>query len=203
MDHVLVAPIVSLEGRSCQQHGSPYRFFCKQDESLVCKDCTIAGDHIGHRVITLKDEHETQKKTTKRINVLAHFYDDDSDADVIPTSEQEIAAPPVDPDDQLPSAQEGEPGEAGAPGPAQEWRAIIAQWEAKLAALTAETSQPQPAPAMPVVAENAATAPAAPQAAPDVAGAPASLLPGSKHRLPRVQPFKARVGDWTAFTRHF
>ncbi|CAN0112018.1 unnamed protein product [Lampetra fluviatilis] len=61
MGHVLVAPIVSLEERSCQQHGDPYRFFCKQDESLVCRDCTIAGDHIGHRVITLKDEHETRK----------------------------------------------------------------------------------------------------------------------------------------------
>ncbi|XP_075911000.1 E3 ubiquitin-protein ligase TRIM11-like [Petromyzon marinus] len=61
MDHVLVAPIVSLEERRCQQHGDPYRFFCKQDECLACMVCTIAGDHISHQVITLEKEHETRK----------------------------------------------------------------------------------------------------------------------------------------------
>ncbi|CAN0204719.1 unnamed protein product [Lampetra planeri] len=61
MDHVLVAPIVSLEERRCQQHGDPYRFFCKQDERLACMVCTIAGDHISHQVITLEKEHETRK----------------------------------------------------------------------------------------------------------------------------------------------
>ncbi|CAN0111241.1 unnamed protein product [Lampetra fluviatilis] len=65
--HDLVAPIANLEERRCKKHGDPYRFFCKQEvadaahERLVCRDCTIAGDHIGHRVITLKDEHETRK----------------------------------------------------------------------------------------------------------------------------------------------
>ncbi|XP_075911033.1 E3 ubiquitin-protein ligase TRIM11-like [Petromyzon marinus] len=58
MDHVLVAPIVSLEERRCQQHGDPYRFFCKQDESLICTVCTIAGHHRGHDVNTLEDVHE-------------------------------------------------------------------------------------------------------------------------------------------------
>ncbi|CAN0113309.1 unnamed protein product [Lampetra fluviatilis] len=61
MDHVLVAPIVSLEERRCQQHGDPYRFFCKQDGRLACMVCTIAGDHISHQVITLEKEHETRK----------------------------------------------------------------------------------------------------------------------------------------------
>ncbi|CAN0222254.1 unnamed protein product [Lampetra planeri] len=107
-------------------------------------------------------------------------------------SEQEIAAPPVDPDNQLPSVQEGKPGEAEAPSPAQEWKAVMAQWEAKLAVLMAsfdrftttasptESSQPQPAPAMPVVAVNAAAAPTVPQAAPDATGAPESSLSASK-----------------------
>nr|XP_032834794.1 E3 ubiquitin-protein ligase TRIM8-like isoform X3 [Petromyzon marinus] len=61
MDHVLVAPIVSLEERRCQQHGDPYRFFCKQDESLICTVCTIAGHHRGHDVNTLEDVHEIRK----------------------------------------------------------------------------------------------------------------------------------------------
>ncbi|CAN0206793.1 unnamed protein product [Lampetra planeri] len=61
IDHVLVAPIVNLEERRCQQHGDPYRFFCKQDRGLACTVCTIAGDHRGHDVITLEKEHETRK----------------------------------------------------------------------------------------------------------------------------------------------
>ncbi|CAN0112329.1 unnamed protein product [Lampetra fluviatilis] len=61
MDHVLVAPIVSLEKRRCQQHGDPFRFFCKQDESLICTVCTIAGHHRGHDVNTLEDVHKIRK----------------------------------------------------------------------------------------------------------------------------------------------
>ncbi|CAN0114302.1 unnamed protein product [Lampetra planeri] len=68
IDHVLVAPIVSLEERRCQQHGDPYRFFCKQDERLACTDvslvctvCAIAGEHRGHDVDTLEDEYQTGK----------------------------------------------------------------------------------------------------------------------------------------------
>ncbi|XP_061433987.1 E3 ubiquitin/ISG15 ligase TRIM25-like [Lethenteron reissneri] len=66
-DHDLVAPISNLKERRCEKHGDPSRFFCKQEvagaphKRFVCRDCTIAGDHIGHRVITLKDEHETRK----------------------------------------------------------------------------------------------------------------------------------------------
>ncbi|XP_078732903.1 tripartite motif-containing protein 14-like [Lampetra fluviatilis] len=61
MDHVLVAPIVSLEERRCKKHKEELKFYCKQDASLVCMACTITGEHRGHDVDTLEDEHDTRK----------------------------------------------------------------------------------------------------------------------------------------------
>ncbi|CAN0112460.1 unnamed protein product [Lampetra fluviatilis] len=61
MDHVLVAPIVSLEERRCKKHKQELMFYCKQDASLVCMACTITGEHRGHDVDTLEDEHDTRK----------------------------------------------------------------------------------------------------------------------------------------------
>ncbi|XP_061434122.1 E3 ubiquitin-protein ligase TRIM11-like [Lethenteron reissneri] len=60
-DHVLVSPVVNPEERKCKRHKEELKFYCKQDLSLVCRDCTIAGDHTGHKFITLEDEHQTRK----------------------------------------------------------------------------------------------------------------------------------------------
>ncbi|CAN0204525.1 E3 ubiquitin-protein ligase TRIM11-like [Lampetra fluviatilis] len=60
-DHVLVSPHVNPEVRKCKKHKEELKFYCKQDLSLVCRDCTIAGDHTGHKFITLEDEHQTRK----------------------------------------------------------------------------------------------------------------------------------------------
>ncbi|CAN0123154.1 unnamed protein product [Lampetra fluviatilis] len=60
-DHVLVAPIANLEERRCREHSRELEFYCTVDSSLVCSTCTIAGDHTGHKVLTLKKEHETRK----------------------------------------------------------------------------------------------------------------------------------------------
>ncbi|XP_061434007.1 E3 ubiquitin-protein ligase TRIM11-like [Lethenteron reissneri] len=59
--HVLVSPDVNPEERKCKRHNEELKFYCKQDLSLVCRDCTIAGDHTGHKFITLEDEHQTRK----------------------------------------------------------------------------------------------------------------------------------------------
>ncbi|XP_061433967.1 E3 ubiquitin/ISG15 ligase TRIM25-like [Lethenteron reissneri] len=60
-DHVLVSPNVNPEVRKCKRHKEELKFFCKQDLSLVCRDCIITGDHTGHKLITLEDEHQTRK----------------------------------------------------------------------------------------------------------------------------------------------
>nr|XP_032834702.1 tripartite motif-containing protein 16-like [Petromyzon marinus] len=60
-DHVLVAPIANLEERRCPWHRKELEFYCTVDSSLVCSTCTIAGEHTGHRVLTLQEEQETRK----------------------------------------------------------------------------------------------------------------------------------------------
>ncbi|XP_061403147.1 E3 ubiquitin/ISG15 ligase TRIM25-like [Lethenteron reissneri] len=61
-DHILVALATNPEERRCKKHREEIKFYCRQDKRLVCTTCTIAGDHKGHDVATLEDEHKTRKK---------------------------------------------------------------------------------------------------------------------------------------------
>ncbi|XP_061403200.1 E3 ubiquitin-protein ligase TRIM62-like [Lethenteron reissneri] len=61
-DHILVDPGTNLEDRKCKTHRKELEFCCLQDKSLVCTTCIIAGDHKGHDVATLEDEHKTREK---------------------------------------------------------------------------------------------------------------------------------------------
>ncbi|XP_032835258.2 E3 ubiquitin-protein ligase TRIM47-like [Petromyzon marinus] len=60
--HILVDPDTNPEDRKCKKHRKELEFYCRQDKSLVCTTCTIAGDHKGHDVATLEDEHKTREK---------------------------------------------------------------------------------------------------------------------------------------------
>nr|XP_032835252.1 E3 ubiquitin/ISG15 ligase TRIM25-like isoform X2 [Petromyzon marinus] len=60
--HILVDPATNPEERKCKKHRKKIKFYCQQDESLVCTTCIIAGDHKGHDVATLEDEHNTREK---------------------------------------------------------------------------------------------------------------------------------------------
>ncbi|CAN0208225.1 unnamed protein product [Lampetra planeri] len=61
-DHVLVAPIANLEERRCQEHRQELVLYCEQDESPVCTVCTIAGEHRGHEVMTIKNAQQTKQE---------------------------------------------------------------------------------------------------------------------------------------------
>ncbi|XP_075914334.1 E3 ubiquitin-protein ligase TRIM11-like [Petromyzon marinus] len=60
-DHTVVDPTASLDERRCPNHKRELEFYCTVESSLVCSTCTIADKHTGHKVLTLKDEHETRK----------------------------------------------------------------------------------------------------------------------------------------------
>nr|XP_032834694.1 E3 ubiquitin/ISG15 ligase TRIM25-like [Petromyzon marinus] len=60
-DHAVVDPTASLDERRCRNHKRELEFYCTVDRSLVCSSCTIAGEHTGHKVLTLKDEHGKRK----------------------------------------------------------------------------------------------------------------------------------------------
>ncbi|XP_078739241.1 E3 ubiquitin/ISG15 ligase TRIM25-like [Lampetra fluviatilis] len=60
--HILVDPATNPEDRKCKPHRKKIKFYCRQDESLICTTCIIAGDHKGHNVATLEDEHKTREK---------------------------------------------------------------------------------------------------------------------------------------------
>ncbi|CAN0391780.1 unnamed protein product [Lampetra fluviatilis] len=60
--HILVDPGTNPEERKCKKHRKKIKFYCRQDESLVCTTCIIAGDHKAHDVATLEDEHKTREK---------------------------------------------------------------------------------------------------------------------------------------------
>ncbi|CAN0112395.1 unnamed protein product [Lampetra fluviatilis] len=59
--HVLVSPDVNPEERKCKRHKEELKFYCKQDVSLVYTVCAFTGEHRGHDVDTLEDEHQTRK----------------------------------------------------------------------------------------------------------------------------------------------
>ncbi|XP_032835333.2 tripartite motif-containing protein 16-like isoform X1 [Petromyzon marinus] len=64
-DHILVAPETNHEERKCEKHREEIKFYCRQNMSLVCRTCAIAGDHKGHDVATLEDEHKTREKQVR------------------------------------------------------------------------------------------------------------------------------------------
>ncbi|CAN0122890.1 unnamed protein product [Lampetra fluviatilis] len=61
-DHILVAPTANLEERRCREHRQELVLYCEQDKIPVCHVCPVAGDHSGHRVITVEKAQQTRQE---------------------------------------------------------------------------------------------------------------------------------------------
>ncbi|XP_061434242.1 E3 ubiquitin/ISG15 ligase TRIM25-like [Lethenteron reissneri] len=61
-EHLLVAPIANLEERRCREHRQELILYCEQDKIPVCPVCPVAGDHSGHRVITVEKAQQTRQE---------------------------------------------------------------------------------------------------------------------------------------------
>nr|XP_032836317.1 E3 ubiquitin-protein ligase TRIM39-like [Petromyzon marinus] len=61
-DHVLVAPTTNLEEQRCREHRQELILYCEQDKIPVCTVCPVAGDHSGHRVITVEKAKQTRQE---------------------------------------------------------------------------------------------------------------------------------------------
>uniref|UniRef100_A0A8C5MJL5 Uncharacterized protein n=1 Tax=Leptobrachium leishanense TaxID=445787 RepID=A0A8C5MJL5_9ANUR len=67
-EHVLTEPIASLERRKCPVHKKVLTCYCCEDATLICASCSLAEQHKGHQVETLKEASE--KKKEKQRNIL-------------------------------------------------------------------------------------------------------------------------------------
>ncbi|XP_067914742.1 tripartite motif-containing protein 16-like protein [Heterodontus francisci] len=69
-NHKLINPMKDIEQGKCYLHEQYLEFFCKNDQSCICKECTVEK-HVYHEIITVakaKTEKENELRETK-INV--------------------------------------------------------------------------------------------------------------------------------------
>ncbi|XP_072543606.1 E3 ubiquitin-protein ligase TRIM39-like [Salminus brasiliensis] len=60
-DHKLIDPVKNLEDYICQKHKKPLELFCRDDQTFVCKYCTVT-DHKTHNTVHIEVE-SGEKKT--------------------------------------------------------------------------------------------------------------------------------------------
>ncbi|XP_069823535.1 E3 ubiquitin/ISG15 ligase TRIM25-like [Dendropsophus ebraccatus] len=66
-EHVLSEPSTSLEKRKCSVHKKVLEYYCTEDAACICVSCSLAGEHWGHRVETLKEASEKKKKNLRNV----------------------------------------------------------------------------------------------------------------------------------------
>ncbi|XP_069591767.1 E3 ubiquitin-protein ligase TRIM39-like [Ranitomeya imitator] len=67
-DHVLIEPTLSLRCQKCTIHNEILKYYCPEDDSVICVSCFLIGDHKGHTVQLL--QRASEKKKEKLVGLL-------------------------------------------------------------------------------------------------------------------------------------
>ncbi|XP_073403450.1 E3 ubiquitin-protein ligase TRIM7-like [Dendrobates tinctorius] len=67
-DHVLIEPTSSLRCQKCTIHNEVLKYYCPEDDSVICVSCFLIGNHKGHAVQLLQSASE--KKKEKLVGLL-------------------------------------------------------------------------------------------------------------------------------------
>ncbi|XP_073504858.1 E3 ubiquitin/ISG15 ligase TRIM25-like [Phyllobates terribilis] len=67
-DHVLIEPTSSLRCQKCTIHNEVLKYYCPEDDSVICVSCFLIGGHKGHPVELLQSASE--KKKEKLVGLL-------------------------------------------------------------------------------------------------------------------------------------
>ncbi|KAG9463210.1 hypothetical protein GDO78_022204 [Eleutherodactylus coqui] len=67
VDHSIIEPTVSFEGRKCSTHHEILKYYCPVDGACICVSCWVAGDHKGHDVQLLDVACEKEKEKMRPV----------------------------------------------------------------------------------------------------------------------------------------
>ncbi|XP_066433645.1 E3 ubiquitin-protein ligase TRIM7-like [Eleutherodactylus coqui] len=67
VEHSIIEPTVSFEGRKCSTHHEVLKYYCPVDGTCICVSCWVAGDHKGHDVQLLDVACEKEKEKLKTV----------------------------------------------------------------------------------------------------------------------------------------
>ncbi|XP_053812374.1 E3 ubiquitin-protein ligase Midline-1-like isoform X5 [Vidua chalybeata] len=77
-EHILVeVGTGKAEERRCRDHGKLLECYCLREERCICVLCSVAGDHKGHEVITMKEGHD--EELVKLSNTMTDLQESKSD----------------------------------------------------------------------------------------------------------------------------
>ncbi|XP_040203040.1 E3 ubiquitin/ISG15 ligase TRIM25-like [Rana temporaria] len=66
-EHILCAPILSMESRKCSVHKKILEYYCTEDDTCICVSCSMIGEHKGHKMESLDEASEKKKETLRNV----------------------------------------------------------------------------------------------------------------------------------------